>query len=103
MKQIKTIMHRMDTPGDWETFDREVNKAIAEGWALVKRDVLRPYEGPHHVFYRMLYAELEREQKCFNCKNISTEACRECNPDTMDRWEQGKELAVVPVAPVKKR
>lgn len=97
MKQIKTIMHRMETPGDGETFDREVNKALTEGWTLVKREVLRPYEGPHRTFYRMLYAELEREQKCFNCKHIGMETCRECNPDTMDRWEQGKELTLIPV------
>lgn len=100
MKQIKTILVKVER---LEEFDKKVNDALTEGWTLVKRDVLQAYDRATCIFNRMLYAELEREQKCFNCKNISTEACRECNPDTMDRWEQGKELAVVPVAPVKKR
>lgn len=99
MKQIKTIMKRAD---DWVQFDAEVNKALADGWTLVKREVLQAYEGPTRIFHRMHYAELEREKKCFNCKNIGTEACRECN-DTMDKWEQGHEVQFVPVHPAKAR
>lgn len=74
MKQIKTIMKRAD---DWMQFDAEVNRAVAEGWTLVKRDVLRPYERPTRIFHRMLYAELEREtvglapHGCQTCKHIN--------------------------------
>lgn len=54
MKQIKTIVFRMN---DAEDFDRQVNAAIVEGWTLIERKVLRPHtEGK----YTMLYAELER-------------------------------------------
>lgn len=99
MKQIKTITKQLD--GSVQ-FDAEVNAALAEGWTLVKREVLQAYEGQTRVFYRMLYAELEREKKCFNCKNIGTEACRECN-DTLDKWEQGHGVSFVPVHPAKDR
>lgn len=56
MLQIKTIIHA-DTDG----FDAEVNLAIAEGWELVKRDVLPPYESHGTAYLRTYYAELERE------------------------------------------
>ncbi len=99
MKQIKTIMRNASAP---EEFDAEVNKAIAEGWTLVKRDVLLPYEGPTRIFHRMLYAELERETvevkqaeqttgrpSCWTCKwdykKSNSEPCRNCNGG--DRWE----------------
>ena len=55
--QIKTIKFRLDAS---EEFDKAVNKALSEGWSLVKRDVLPPYEGAAYVHHRMLYAELER-------------------------------------------
>lgn len=73
MKQIKTFMKRAD---DWVQFDAEVNKAIAEGWTLVKRDVLRPYEGPTRIFHRMLYAELERET--VEVKQAEERNCETC-------------------------
>ena len=56
MLQIKTIIHH-DTDG----FDTEVNLAIADGWELVKRDVLPPYESHGTAYLRTYYAELERE------------------------------------------
>lgn len=55
MLEIKTITHT-----EAETFDTEVNKALAEGWELVRRDVLPPYEGATGIRSRCLYAELER-------------------------------------------
>ena len=55
--QIKTIEFRLDAS---EEFDEAVNKALSEGWSLVKRDVLPPYEGASYIHHRMLYAELER-------------------------------------------
>lgn len=86
MKRIKTIIR--NTNGV-EEFDAEVNKAIAEGWTLVKREVLRPYEGPTRLFFRMLYAELERQtvelvpHDCQTCKWVNSdshrEPCRSCS------------------------
>lgn len=96
MKQIKTIIKRTD---DWGLFDEEVNKAIAEGWTLVKRDVLHPYEGHTYVFTRALYAELEREvvekkqteRICETCAHFDELShrppCCECMDE--DKWEQG--------------
>ena len=57
-KQIKTVVCKLESNDD---FDKCVNAAIAEGWTLVRREVLPPYEGETQVFYRALYAELERE------------------------------------------
>ena len=57
MLQIKTIMHNFDKV---EKFDAEVNEALADGWDLVRRDVLPGWEGQTTVAYRKLYAELER-------------------------------------------
>ena len=56
MLQIKTITE--NTP---DAFDERVNAAIAEGWELVKRDVLPPYESHGMAHARTYYAELERE------------------------------------------
>lgn len=97
MKQIKTIMRNANAA---EEFDAEVNKAIAEGWALVKRDVLRPYEGPTRIFFRMLYAELERQtveqaegRGCYDCKHgdkhVGLPPCNDCHSG--DKWEPGEE------------
>lgn len=94
MKQIKTIARNANAA---EEFDAEVNKAIAEGWALVKRDVLRPYEGPTCLFFRMLYAELEREivektmeRECGSCRYCSTAVydfpCTDCKD--ANKWEE---------------
>lgn len=63
MLQIKTIMK--STCDQFDEFDKEVNDALAEGWELVRRDVLPPYAGvlknEGHLWKRVLYAELERE------------------------------------------
>ena len=60
MKQIKTIAYRIDNAGD---FDSAVNAAIADGWGLKLRRVLRPIaQGCDIYTYIMLYAELEREE-----------------------------------------
>lgn len=56
MLKIKTIM--TETP---DKFDKYVNAAIAEGWELVKRDVLPPFEGQTRLWTRAFYAELEME------------------------------------------
>lgn len=58
MLEIKTIAHPAT---EREEFDAEVNKALAEGWELVRRDIIPPYEGSTYAWERMFYAELERE------------------------------------------
>lgn len=66
MKQIKTI--REQNP---DKFDERVNKALAEGWYIVRR--LANHEG--------FIAELEtvviteKERGCENCKYGDTDAC----------------------------
>lgn len=54
MVEIKTIFIKID---DCEKFDERVNEALAEGWELVRRDVLVPHISDR---YTLLYAELER-------------------------------------------
>ena len=58
MLQIKTI-----TTAEPAEFDELVNAAIADGWDLVKRDVLPPFEGDTRFYKRTFYAELEREEE----------------------------------------
>ena len=75
MKQIKTIKNRLDNA---EIFDDEVNAALAEGWCLTRREVIRPNAHPvGETSFTMLYAELEREipesKRC--CEACGTERC----------------------------
>lgn len=58
MLEIKTIARPAT---EKEEFDAEVNEALADGWELVRRDILPPYEGVTRFWERVLYAELERE------------------------------------------
>lgn len=54
MTEIKTIFTKIDS---CEVFDKRVNEALAEGWELVRRDVLVPHVSDR---FTLLYAELER-------------------------------------------
>lgn len=60
MKEIKTITKRRDHVGD---FDKDVNRALADGWKLVRRYVDPGFDttGGTWIFYPSLVAELERE------------------------------------------
>lgn len=95
MKQIKTIKNRLDNA---ESFDKEVNAALAEGWQLTKREVLQPKAQSESMqTYTMLYAELEREKepepeggrRCGNCKHVedisAAAPCIGCIDH--DKWE----------------
>lgn len=85
MKQIKTVTVRIDAA---EQFDKFVNEALAEGWTLIKREVLPPFDGMHQFVYRTLYAELEKdtiteaERCCANCEHSERAGheipCRDC-------------------------
>lgn len=57
MLEIRTIIVASTLPGK---FDTEVNNLLKEGWELVRRDVLPPYEGECMTCPQRLYAELER-------------------------------------------
>lgn len=55
--EIKTIKNRLDNA---ESFDADVNAALADGWRLTRRDFILPIQ-PHTgttYFHTMLYAEL---------------------------------------------
>lgn len=54
MVEIKTILQQLGNYGD---FDKVVNTALAEGWKLVRRDVITQSSDSYEP---MLYAELER-------------------------------------------
>lgn len=54
LKEIKTIAHNIDHMTE---FDRDVNEALAAGWALVKREVLILQTPGKNI---ALYAELVR-------------------------------------------
>lgn len=60
IKQIKTITKRREYT---DSFDNEVNKALYEGWVLVRRYISNGRTagvGEPTVFYPILVAELER-------------------------------------------
>ena len=63
MKEIKTVIEKRP-----ELFDEEVNKALAEGWNLTRRDVF-----PGHYFL----AELERDVKNTNI-DYEEKNCKDC-------------------------
>lgn len=83
MKQIKTIMTRIDAPG---MFDQEVNEAIAEGWEMTKRYTIPSF------FIAEMEGEIitEAERCCDNCRHSTTpghmEPCASCN-DNASNWE----------------
>ena len=52
MIYVKTIIK---PTCDVDDFDNEVNKALADGWELVRRDIITPPDESSK-----LYAELER-------------------------------------------
>jgi hypothetical protein len=93
MLQIKTIKNRLDNV---ESFDKEVNEALRDGWRLTRREVLQPAAQAIEYTYIMLYAELEKEivteaeRCCENCKHrmqdASIEPCASCSDDC-DKWE----------------
>lgn len=54
LRKVKTIRKTID----WaESFDKEVNNALADGWYLVKRCTVPSYHDCVHI---MLVAELQR-------------------------------------------
>lgn len=55
MKQIKTVVYNIDHAED---FDKDVNEALADGWALIHRE-MRTQRIPDRK--TLLYAELEKE------------------------------------------
>lgn len=94
MKQIKTILKGTDY---LENFDAAVNKALAEGWTLTKREVLPPFD----YYHRTLYAELEREvvteaeRCCENCAHFgisaAAEPCASCSEECSN-WEPTEDV-----------
>ena len=72
-KQIKTIVWGIGYTGG---FDEAVNKALEEGWTLVRRDVI-----PMQVYREsILYAELEKSDD-----PIEVPSSEECEIDYCDK------------------
>ena len=78
MLEIRTIIVPSTLPGK---FDNEVNDLPREGWELVRRDVLPPYEGECMTCPQRLYAELER-----NIEELETDEEEDEDTETGD-WE----------------
>ena len=55
MRQIKTVIYNIDYAED---FDKAVNEALADGWALIHREMLTQRIPDRKT---LLYAELEKE------------------------------------------
>lgn len=101
MKQIKTIKAPLCKSED---FDKEVNAALREGWALEKRHII---PGQYHGDLPQLVAELEAEglmdcEPC--CENCAFEAfepgvgpCREC--EDASHWNPGEGYIVIEEEP----
>jgi lipopolysaccharide biosynthesis regulator YciM len=73
MLEIKTIWGEL---GSSTLFDAKVNEALAEGWELVRREVLPPRQVA--TAPTLLYAELERV--------IETEEEEEPEDDGLAEW-----------------
>ena len=60
LRKVKTIAQKLRTTesaGYCKLFDEEVNKALADGWYLVKRYTLNPISENKYI---LLVAELQR-------------------------------------------
>lgn len=79
MIEIKTILQQLRNYGD---FDKVVNTALAEGWELVRRDVITQSSDSYEP---MLYAELERV--------IETEEDEEPEDDGTAEWVVSRDPA----------
>jgi hypothetical protein len=96
MKQIKTIMATIEGPEAIKDFDNKVNELLAEGWTLVKRELLPAVDFGCAYQPHTLYAEMEEEtitdaeRCCENCKHFDlppdAEPCTKCD-DNASRWE----------------
>lgn len=64
MKQIKTVICPIEYA---YSFDKEVNRLIADGWTIARRDIIRTAgevsEAYNTAIIQALYAELERYTK----------------------------------------
>lgn len=64
MKQIKTVICPIEYA---YSFDKEINRLIADGWTISKRDIIRAAGEISETFntaiVQALYAELERNTK----------------------------------------
>ena len=58
MMQIKTVVGRLDNA---ENFDTQVNKFLKDGWSLKRQYLSTPRQGGTLNYYRMLIAELVKE------------------------------------------
>ena len=56
--QIKTVVGRIDNA---ENFDTQVNKYLRDGWRLKRRYLSTPRQGGTLNYYRMLIAELVKD------------------------------------------
>lgn len=89
MKEIYTSWARFDQV---ENVERDVNKHLAEGWQIVKREVI---PCPADPCKSVLFYELEREtitedeKTCENCKHYdcdgNAEPCVSCQDG--EKWE----------------
>ena len=84
MLEIKTIIEAVK---DAPQFDRAVNDALADGWALVRRDVI-PAGLPDSP--RLLYAELEQEVE------VEEEDDEDDEDDAFTSWQLAKRNPVTP-------
>lgn len=80
MKQIKTIIER-----NAADFDREVNKALKEGWRMKKRIMNECLNGTEFV------ALLEKDEgTCDDCRfrggMLTDEPCNECGAN-YEKWQ----------------
>ena len=61
MMQIKTVICPIERP---KQFDEEINRLLADGWAIRKREIQTLAGLPNEAFcfpeVRVLYAELDR-------------------------------------------
>lgn len=96
MKQIKTIVVTLEGPKDVKDFDNKVNELLAEGWTLVKRELVHAVDLSSAYQPHTLCAELEKEiitdaeRRCENCKHFDNPSdanpCNVCD-DNASHWE----------------
>ena len=94
MLQIKTILH-----SDPAVFDEYVNRALLEGWNLVKRDTLTNGNFCAELELEVIAPDEHDCSTCLYSAQNGGEPCDSCDDQIWDKWEpQEGAIVMVPLS-----
>lgn len=72
--RIKTVIENKSSD-----FDSAVNQALAEGWRLVRRDVVRIADKSSRLYAELVMIDQPKEPDLFECAEVIRQACATVN------------------------